>query len=259
MDVAIIGQGVVGSSMSRLLDPHYGLVTWDLKDVVPYPEAEIARSRIAFVCVGTPRAPDGSADLSQVEAAVSILENDLVVLRSTVPPGTTDRLAHQYGVNVCFWPEFIGESDYFNPHFPSEEVEVPFVTIGGPPELRREVIDFLLPILGPTKTYFQCTAKEAEIAKYVGNSFFAAKVTFANEVRRICNALDADWHTVREAWMLDPRISPMHTAAFSEAPGFSGKCLPKDLDALIEASKAAGYDPLFLDAVRESNARFKAP
>lgn len=257
VDVAVIGLGVVGMSMYRLFQNRMNVIGWDVNSEGPYPEAQISNADIAFVCVGTPRDEDGSADTTQVEAAVSKLSNDLVIIRSTIPPGTTDRLAEEYGLNICFWPEYIGESNYFNPYFPTEEVEVPFVTIGGNPLDRRAAIDALLPVLGPTKTYFQCSAKEAELAKYAENSFFAAKVTFANEIRKICEAMDADWHTVREAWLLDPRISRMHTAAFRDDRGFSGKCLPKDLDALIEAAFAAGYKAKFLEEIRSSNERFR--
>jgi UDPglucose 6-dehydrogenase len=73
-------------------------------------------------------------------------------------------------------------------------------------------------VLGPTKTYFQCSAIEAEIIKYMENSYLATKVSFVNEFRRICETFGADWHAVREGWLLDPRVEPTHTAAFASAP-----------------------------------------
>lgn len=88
------------------------------------------------------------------------------------------------------------------------------------------------------------------------NAYLATKVTFVNEFRKICEAFGADWHTVREGWLLDPRIEPTHTAAFATAPGFAGKCLPKDLSAIIQAATRSGYDPGLLNEVLRSNERF---
>jgi len=93
------------------------------------------------------------------------------------------------------------------------------VVLGGEPKVRRWFVDLLQPVLGPAKTYFQCRAREAEIIKYMENAYLAAKVSFVNEFRRICEAFGADWHAVREGWLLDPRVEPAHTAAFASAPG----------------------------------------
>jgi UDP-glucose 6-dehydrogenase len=70
--------------------------------------------------------------------------------------------------------------------------------------------------------------------------------------------VDADWHTVREGWLLDPRVSPAHTAAFATAPGFGGKCLPKDLAAIIRAATSAGYHPALLTQILHSNQDFRS-
>src|SRR4249919_451265 len=108
--------------------------------------------------------------------------------------------------------------------------------------------------MGPTKRYFQCEAIDAELVKYAENAFFALKIGFVNEYRRICEAFGSDWHTVREGWLLDPRVSPMHTAAFADSPGFGGSCLPKDLLAIITAAQAAGFEAPLLRQVSASNA-----
>jgi UDP-glucose 6-dehydrogenase len=89
------------------------------------------------------------------------------------------------------------------------------------------------------------------------NTFFAAKITFVNEFRRICEVFGTDWHAVREGWLLDPRVERMHTAAFDGDRGFSGKCLPKDLEAIVSASADAGYLPTLLQEIHLSNERFR--
>ena len=86
------------------------------------------------------------------------------------------------------------------------------------------------------------------------NSFLGMKVIFAEEFLRICEAFGEDYNEIREAWLLDPRINPSHTFAGKEGqPGFGGKCLPKDISAIIHASKNAGHNPEFLDVEIKSS------
>lgn len=258
MKVGIIGLGYVGASVRDLFAPVAEVVVWDIKSQAAYPTEELATCDFAVVSVDTPEGPSGAAHIVAVEDAVSRVPVHRVLLKSTVPPGTTERLAAETGKEICFWPEYIGESRYHNPYFPTSIAEVPFVILGGESKARGWFVDVLVTVLGPTKKYFQCTSREAEIIKYAENAYFATKITFVNEFRRISEAFGADWHTVREGWLLDPRIEPMHTAAFTDAPGFAGKCLPKDLRAIIAASRAEGYEPGFLEAVLRSNDEFRA-
>ena len=89
------------------------------------------------------------------------------------------------------------------------------------------------------------------------NSYLATKVTFVNEMYEICQKLGANWIKVREGWALDPRVERSHTAVFKNNRGFGGKCLPKDISALIAISKRNNYQPKFLQEVVKSNARFR--
>jgi UDPglucose 6-dehydrogenase len=257
MAVGVIGLGRVGRAACDLFADHARLVTWDRASGDAYPDGGLATCAFAVVCVDTPSGTDGTAELSSVEDAIARVPCDRILLKSTVPPGTTAALAAATGKSVCFWPEYIGESRYHNPYFPARIADVPFVILGGEPDDRRWFIDRLLPILGPTKTYFQCSSTEAELVKYAENAYFAMKITFVNEYRRISEAFDADWHTVREGWLLDPRVEAMHTAAFEDQPGFDGKCLPKDLAAIVAAAAAHGYDAALLAEVLASNARIR--
>ena len=257
MRVGIIGLGTVGRAVRELFDrPDHEVVGFDVATGQPYPRAELSTCDLAVVCVDTPFA-DGAADVSRVRAAVHDVPCAQIVIKSTVPPGTTDQLAAESGKELCYWPEYISESSYHNPWFPSRIAEIPFVILGGPPAVTRRMVDRLLPILGPTKTYYQCPATEAELIKYAENAFFATKITFVNEFRRLSEAFGADWHTVREGWLLDPRVERMHTAAMASDPGFDGKCLPKDLAAIVAAAAAAGYDCPLLTAVQCTNDRFR--
>ena len=256
--VGIIGLGHVGQSMYDLFSQHTKVVTFDIIDHEDYPATDLEKCDFGVVCVDTPEMQDGACDISKVSEAINRIPIDRILLKSTVPPGTTDRLILASRKQICFSPEYIGESSYYHPFWADGVKAVPFVILGGEFTIRRWFVDRLLPILGPTKTYFQCTALEAETIKYMANSYFATKISFVNEFRNICENLGADWHTVREGWLLDPRIEPSHSAVFTEAPGFGGKCLPKDLNAIVHASLKVGYEPKLLIEVLRSNRRFRS-
>jgi UDPglucose 6-dehydrogenase len=257
LKIAIIGMGHVGKAMHDLFRQHAEIIPYDARGSEDYPERELASCDAAIVCVDTPTRADGSCDTSHVRDAVSRLPVTTVLLKSTVPPGTTDLLAATTGKDICFSPEYVGENPYLQTYWPGGCQDVPFLILGGEHAVRSRFIDLFQPVLGPTKIYFQCTAVEAEIIKYMENAYLATKVTFVNEFRRICEAFGADWHTVREGWLLDPRIEPTHTAAFATTPGFTGKCLPKDLTAIIHAATTAGYAPGLLAEVLHSNERLR--
>jgi len=256
MHVGVIGRGHVGRSVIRQFREHE-VVSYDLTDSTSYPEAELRACDIAMICVDTPPLPDGSADVSHVEAAIARIPCDNVVIRSTVPPGTTARLAEATGKSLCFWPEYVGETQFLGSSWEEFSATQPFIILGGRAEHRRRVVDLLLPVFGPQVRLFQCTSAEAELIKYMENSYFAAKITFVNEFRELSEQLGLDWHTVREGWLLDPRVDRDHTAAFAEERGFAGRCLPKDLSAILRVASDSGLQLRMLSAVQEANGEFR--
>ena len=178
--IAIIGHGIVGKSVERLFQNHYSLVIYDPAETNIYPKKEIDSCDLVIICVPTNPNPDGSCDTSIVEKTISKLKTSLILIKSTIAPGTTDRLSKQTKKHICFSPEYIGESKYYHPYW-VEMIETPFLIIGGESQDCEKIINFFEPVMGPTKTYFKCRAIEAEIIKYMENSFFATKVTFVNE------------------------------------------------------------------------------
>lgn len=248
--VAIVGMGFVGQHMlhvfphARQIDPPRGI--GKLVDTAV---------DLAIVCVPTPMRADGSCDTSIVEEVVPQLAAKIVLIRSTVTPGTCDRLALS-GQRIVFAPEYMGESRYWTPpQFPQprDPKSHGFMILGGDDADCSAVADAFLPVLGPATRFRFMTRLEAEIVKYAENAFFALKVTFANQLRSICQAAGANYHRVREGWIDDPRVGPMHSAAFADAPGFAGKCLPKDTAALAAYCRSLGLQPTLLDATLAAN------
>jgi UDPglucose 6-dehydrogenase len=249
--VAVIGLGVIGSAQAEMFKDHE-VVAYDPVQHAEYPADRIAECDFAVVCVGTPPGPTGEADLTYVEVAAEQLPPKLpVVLRSTVPPGTTDRLFSDR--LYCHAPEFMGENVL---HSWQKPWDVPYMILGGTPESQVFFAHQFAPVFpGRIVT---CTARESELAKYVANLYWATRVTFINELALICQAFGVDFEAVREAWLADPRMTGVYTQRAGYPPGFDGRCWPKDLAALIAASLDAGYDPGFLRALEAANDRFRS-
>ena len=231
-------------------------VTYDPLDHDSYPYAQLGECDFAVVCVGTPQAPDGRADLSGVEEAAGALPPGLpAALRSTVPPGTTDRLLGPLEHRTPLYahvPEFMGESVL---HSWQRSEDVPYMLIGGT-AVAQVFFEQRFRQVFPG-TIHHCTAKEAEFAKYAANLYWATRVTFVNEFAQICERFGVDYERVREAWLQDPRMLEPYTRRAGFPAGFDGRCWPKDLTALIHASGTAGYFPEFLVAVEQANLRFR--
>lgn len=252
MRVAIIGLGVIGSAQAEMFSGHE-VVTYDSAIDKTYPSEEIAGCDFAVVCVGTPEGRGGRADLSYVRAAVEALPRIPAMLRSTVPPGTTDVLFYDHRDLYVHAPEFMGENVL---HSWQRSVDVPYMIIGGEPEATRffhERFSGVFP-----GTFHECSAIESEMAKYAANLYWAARVTFINELAMICDQFGIEYENVRDAWLTDPRMTGVYTRRAGYPPGFDGRCWPKDLKALIMASNDAGYHPEFLQAIADANERFRA-
>jgi nucleotide sugar dehydrogenase len=254
--VGIIGAGHVGKGISKIF-PQAKMFDPFISD---YSETrdEINKCDLAIICVPTPEdRVNNKLDCSIVEEVISWVESPLVLIKSTVEIGFTDRMKEKYGKRVCMSPEYYGESRYYQPTEWFDPIEWPYLIVGGDPKDVEEVMDFFVPRLGPLKQYMACTAKEAEATKLMENIFFATKVTFCNEMALICEANEISYGNVRELWALDPRLSRMHSSVFKGDRGFAGKCFPKDLAGLIGSAIQAGYNPEFLLSVQKNNERFR--
>jgi len=271
--VAIVGMGYVGKAM-RTIFPD--AVQYDSKwffghrpDVltgigggtIASASQNLMRERVstcelAVVCVPTPSREDGSCDTSAVEEVVGWLRTPLILIKSAIPPGTTDRLHKATDKRIVVSPEYIGESRYYVPDRfldPQNPLKHEFLILGGTDADCEAVADIFAPRVGPACRIRITAAVEAELIKYAENSFFATKVAFANELRDICTAYGASWHRVREGWVDDPRVGVMHTAVFPQDREFGGKCYPKDLAALAHSAKERGVAVPVLDGVMASN------
>jgi UDPglucose 6-dehydrogenase len=257
LKIGVIGVGYVGSAMIKLLKPTCQVVSYDIRrDGDAYPAEELAECDFSVICVNTPMAEDGSCMVANAIRAVERVPTERVLIKSTVSPGTTDALRVATGKQVCFSPEYLRESTYGGPEW-RDMAGIGFSVVGGEPSDTRWLVESLMPLYGPAHRWYQCSSLEAEIIKYMENAWLATKVTFVNEFYDICRVLGADFTRVREGWLMDPRVGYSHSAVFLGSRGYSGKCLPKDLSAIVSSARKAGYDPSLMSAVQATNTRFR--
>src|ERR1039457_4086723 len=152
--IAIIGIRHVGRAMRDLFSQHAEIVTFDASGSEDYPAPELAACDAGIICVDTPMADDGACDTSHVRDAVGRLPIDRVLLKSTVPPGTTDLLVSTLGKQICFSPEYIGESSYHHRFWPGDTRDVPFMVLGGELAVRRWFMELFQPVLARRRSTF---------------------------------------------------------------------------------------------------------
>lgn len=221
-------------------------------------------TEITFIGVGTPPAKEGSPNLECLRQAAESIGKALrekkgyhvVIVKSTVPPGTTEdvvgpivekhsgkKMDKDFGLVMS--PEFLREGkaieDFFNPVR---------VVMGSHDERALRILSNLYE---PFRTRIFTTApKVAELIKYSSNIFLATKISFVNEIGNLSKALGIDVYEVMEGVGLDPRIGK---AFLNAGPGYGGSCLPKDLDALRSVARKHGVETHLLDAVKAVNDR----
>ncbi|KKL97968.1 hypothetical protein LCGC14_1829110 [marine sediment metagenome] len=250
--IAIIGYGHVGKAMHRLFPDAQ---IYDKYNPQYDDRSAVCGMDLAIVCVPTDEMQSSEADISIVTEVVGWLDAELICIKSTVPPGTTNALRWSTGKRIVFSPEYEGETPWQKGL--TDPLSWPFIFAGGMRADANAVLEFFQARLGPNLTYLIADATTVEVAKYMENTWLALQVTFAGEFYEIALAVGADYGTARELWALDPRMSKWNTLVFPHNRGFSGKCLPKDLSAIIAAARRGGYRPRLLEEVRKTNERHR--
>lgn len=263
--IAVLGLGVVGNALKEGMKHAYEVLAYDKfkPDVSNVPDlaAAFAADGPIFICVPTPMNPDGSCNLSIVESVLSELDDlaraslpkkkfKVVVIKSTVPPGTTEAMDEKFEkLRVVFNPEFLTEAR------PVEDFKnQDRIIIGGHSSATQVVAD-VYRVAYPKVPIIQCRATAAEMVKYVGNCFLAMKVSFANEIYQICQAIGVDYDTVINSATLDQRLGKSHWKVPGPDGhfGFGLTCFPKDLNALMHLAASLGVDAKMLRATWEKN------
>lgn len=249
--VGIMGTGFVGGALKRYFESS-GVTpfTYD-KGKNEGSVEEVNKADIVFICVPTPYYLDGSGfDLSYVRSALDAIQGGkIVVLKSTVIPGTTALLQAEYPHHKLMYnPEFLTEVTA------DQDMNFPDRQILGTTEQSYTVaadIMAMLP-LAPFERVVPSTV--AEMVKYAGNTWFAVKVTFSNQMYDLAQKMGVDYDNVKECMAADKRIGRTHLDIFHKGyRGYGGKCLPKDTRALIQLAATRGVDLTLLQSSEDYN------
>lgn len=256
--VGVIGMGVVGTAVYRGFMPFVTARGYDLDATrsVDWLD-DTLQSDVVFLCLPTPAAASGEADLAAIHACMSTVverlpqPQPLFALKSTVPIGTTTLLRRQYGVRIVHCPEFLSartaEKDFLT---------TTRVIIGSHHQDEADVVACLFRERFPGVNVIFTTPEESEFTKYALNSLYATKITFFNELRLLADATGLDWQAVMRGVLSSGWVEQMHTTVPGPDGqyGFGGACFPKDTAALAATYREHGIDCLVLDAVIRQNA-----
>lgn len=261
--IGICGVGMVGGALQKYFEKKGRKVGADLLLFDPAKGfdsvEELNKADVIFVCVPTPYLKDGKGlalskaegfDLSYVKDVCSKIEGEkIVVIKSTVLPGTTETLQQEYPRHkFLFNPEFLTEITA------EQDMDYPDRQIIGFTKQSFNVakdIIMLLP-LAPFERIMPST--EAELVKYFGNNWFSVKVSFANQMYDVCQKLGANYDTIMEAACADKRIGPSHLVVWHKGyRGYGGKCLVKDIRAFIQLADSLGVDLKLHKAAEQVN------
>jgi UDPglucose 6-dehydrogenase len=216
-------------------------------------EELFARADIAFVCVDTPPSASGDADLSRVESVLEAIPagttDAVIVMKSTVPPGTGARLRRALddrglqGVAYASNPEFLREGSAIKDFLHPDRV-----VVGADDQAVGERIAALYRSFGGSELVTDVTS--AEMIKHASNAFLATKISFINEIANVCEEVGANVDQVARGMGLDARIG---ASFLRPGLGFGGSCFPKDVAALKQLAGNSGYHFQLLSAVIEVN------
>jgi len=293
--VAVCGQGFVGGSFTTGMSHAFDVYVYDIAgkvapggiDVIPKSNESSIRVRprsitefvelcekqdnflgIFVVCLPTPMFEDGECDTTIVSNVLlemsKIPGSRIAMIKSTVPPGTTERWNKEFegtGLKIVFNPEFLREASALE-DFKNQNR----IVLGGPKPACNKVRDMYKEAF-PQVKIVKTSAVNAEMNKYVINTFLATKVSYANEIYQICEALklngqDVDYDRIIEIASLDERIGTSHWQVPGPMPddrtgklvlGFGGSCFVKDLNTLLCLAKSLNVDSKVLAATWEKN------
>ncbi|MBQ8750596.1 MAG: UDP-glucose 6-dehydrogenase [Alphaproteobacteria bacterium] len=241
--VGIIGCGVIGSALKKWLEDNTEHQIYVLDPNKGYND-DMSQCDVFFIQIHVPTENDGTQNLDVFKEIISKLPDRPIFIRTTILPGTSDKLSNELNHHVYFMPEFLTERtsvDDFKtqPMVFTAEIE-------------------LLKNIFPNKEYIEMSSLEAEITKYAHNVFGALKVTYFNAIYDYCQKLGADFSKVHTGCLLSGYINDMHT----QVPGpdgnfgYGGKCFPKDVNAFSVATKEFPLG-LLLSHVKELNDKFR--
>tara|TARA_R100000005_G_C4990255_1_gene197756 strand:- start:1263 stop:2060 length:798 start_codon:yes stop_codon:yes gene_type:complete len=255
MKIGIIGLGIVGGTVKVGMEElGHDVLTHDTRHYTSI--EDVKNTEICYVCVPTPSMKNGKCNTHIVEDVVSELDNinykGLIAVKSTIEPGTTDKLRKDYpNRNFAFVPEFLRERCAVTDFTENHDVCIIGVYDDDSFELVKESHGHY-----PQK-FVKVTPKEAEFCKYFNNIYNATLITFANSFYEVCNASGVDYKNVKNAIVDRNHINNIYLDCNKNFRGFGGVCLPKDTKAINNLCEELDLDVNFFKNILEENKKYR--
>lgn len=230
MKIGVVGIGAVGNAIKKGFSfLNHEVYIHDIK--LNTKLSDVLNTEIVYICVPTPIGKDGSCDTSIVEKVVDDLHklnyDGIICIKSTVVPGTTQKLIKKYlNTKICHVPEFLRERYAYEDFVDNHNILVIGSTYNPATKLIIESHGHL-----PKET--KCLQpQEAELVKYFSNSYKASKIIFANSFAALCKNEGVDYELVKDTYLLHGVREHEYFSVTDKLRGFGGACLPKDVSAL---------------------------
>jgi UDPglucose 6-dehydrogenase len=259
--IGIIGYGFVGKAVEYGFKPNNEIFIYDISLPSTSLDEVVGQSDFIFICVPTPMTKDYTkTDLSIVEEVFKntvervrkFHREPIMVLKSTIVPGTTRGLAQENSwTKTLFNPEFLTEDNYLK-----DFVNADRIVIGGDCDETRLQLVELYRVSFPETPIFQTDPTSAEMVKYMANTYLATKVIFANEMWELCEKLGIKYEEVKNMVVADKRIYNSHLDVTTER-GFGKKCFPKDTVAILGLAKELGVKLSVIEAAWKKNLKIR--
>jgi UDPglucose 6-dehydrogenase len=265
--IGIVGNGFVGSAVRYGFSPNVGVdAEVRVYDRDPNKSTHVLRDAldtdIIFLSVPTPSNSDGSMNIDIVDNVLQnineyaqLFQIGIILLRSTVTPGTTRQLQEKYpSLRIVFNPEFLTERsanfDFIN--------QSRFI-LGGDSDDMIEVSELFRERFGSTLSIIETNYETAEMIKYMTNTFFATKISFLNDMKLLADKCGVIWEDAIEGFVRDGRVGHSHlnVPGHDGKYGFGGSCFPKDIQALIDFGEKNDVDMNVLKGVWETNLKVR--
>lgn len=244
INVGIVGCGYIGGALKKWLEEHNNNVKILISDPPKGFNDNLLYCDVIFISIHIPTEDNGTQDLTLLNSIIKDLPNKPIFIRTTLLPGTCDKLAQKFNKKIYFMPEFLTQRTAY------EDFCTQPMIFTGEEELLSKIF------IG--KKHIVMTSLEAEITKYAHNVFGAVKVTYFNGIYDICKKLNCEYEKVQKGILLSGYINDMHT--FVPGPdgktGYGGKCFPKDVKAFAGNMKKFPISKL-LNIVSELNEGYR--
>lgn len=260
----VIGYGFLGSALVHGFGLHADIKIHDKFKDYDSLEDVVSHADFIWMCLPTPmNMQTGAIDLSILEENLLAIHNlveaedrKIIIIKSTVVPGTTAMFAKKYPkLEFVMNPEFLTARNNKLDFICASRVIIGMdeVWMDGSAGIRlKEAYEYRF---GQSVLIYCCGTREAELTKYGANCFFAAKISYFNFIYELCQSMGIDFDEVRDMILADGRIGRSHAnvPGWDGQRGYSGSCFPKDINALIAFAKEQGVNPMLLRASWEQN------